>query len=76
MKLEEAIEVFGRWIRNEPVIPASKLHVAARLLIGAGERIEEYRKVVCTPVGSPLPGETKATIPSHRLPLGGITIKY
>lgn len=59
MKLTEAIEILKEHVTWCDPVKERDTYQALILGIEAGKRIEEYRKVVCTPVGSPLPGETK-----------------
>jgi len=59
MNLQKACEILDLWVNNKPIIPASKLHVAVRLGIAAGEHILNGRAKGYEWVDIPLPGETE-----------------
>ena len=59
MKLEKAIEILNLWVDNKPVIPAAKLHIAARLGIEAIKWRQLMEHDYSSWCGPPLLGETE-----------------
>lgn len=59
MTIDEAIKILDAWIDNKPIIPASKLHVAARLGIEALKWRMHCEAVNRPEKYPPLPGETE-----------------
>lgn len=76
MQLQKAIEVGETYMKGSDEADPVTFDTALLLLIEAGKRLKIRRGFGIPADLELLPGETEATTPSGKLPLGGITIVY